>query len=588
MPKTKQVEWVNTNNKTYYLSYDMPIAINNRCWFFWANTVKGWRKILNLANTMAFGCKISVVFLYGEIKQDTLKKQIQSFNNEQLIVLHANYIKADEIEVATEVEEWLKSLQGAGYRAKDENKEWLFEVSETFKKYQLCFDEPKQKYDEFLSGKATIAKIKKTVETNGYSVLANVKQKHVSGKQQDIIRDLFNIAKELYPFGIESDTESEFAYKRVAVPKMIKLGLVGETDDALIKNCGVRLRKEKGLIQFSFFDDYSMGGTQIVGLIRETFKQNIECLGYSNSAQLCQALVNRPYGFYECNYYYYIIAFALSEFTKGYYCCWFNFDHSSVSIWQRTDDVEFNKYTLFLPTIFTQTEKQKSLAAKIARLFDINGKTTLQQSIREAREWIIDNIHFDSIDRVSHELFALINEETPLYTREVEKYDDWLDEKTFNELYDKLRTVDDDFFKVLVEKHGEKKTRLYKRRGYAKGGCGGWLWTSKFIDEHLDGFYINGQWEEGYMSKVLCRECGRVLNPFGDRNCFEVSHYEDGKYETYDFTLKEIEGLNKKFFGRFQTDYFCIHCMAEILETTEWELYIKMHEFKESGCTLFG
>lgn len=90
------------------------------------------------------------------------------------------------------------------------------------------------------------------------------------------------------------------------------------------------------------------------------------------------------------------------------------------------------------------------------------------------------------------------------------------------------------------------------------------------------------------MSKILCRECGRVLNPLGDRNCREVSHYEDGKYETHDFTLKEIEGLNKKFFGRFQTDYFCIHCMAEILETTEWELYKKMHEFKESGCTLFG
>lgn len=578
MPKTKQVEWVNTNNKPYYLSYDMPISINNRCWFFWANTVKGWRKILNLANTMAFGCKISVVLLYGEIKQDTIKKYIQSLNNEQLIVLHADYITADEIEVATKAEEWLKSLQSGGYRAKDENKEWVFDVSETFKKYQLCYDESKQKYNEFLSGKATIAKIKKTVGTNGYTVLANVKQKHVSGKQQDIVSDLLNIAKELYPLGIEAATESEFAYKRVAVPKMIKLGLVGETDDALIKNCGVRLRKEKGLIQFSFFDDYSTWATQIVVLIRETFKQNIEHLGYSNSAQLCQVLVNRPYGVYECNYYYYIIAFALSEFTKGYYHCWFNFDHSSVSIWQRTDDVEFNKHTLFLPMIFTQTEKQKSLAKKIARLFDISGEPTLQQSIKGAIEWIIDNIHFDSIDRVSHELFALINEEAPLYSREVEKYDDWLDKKTFNEIYDKLRTVDDDFFKRLTEKCGEKKATLYKRRGYTKGCCGGWLWTIKFIDEHL----------EGYMSKILCRECGRVLNPLGDRNCREVSHYEDGKYETHDFTLKEIEGLNKKFFGRFQTDYFCIHCMAEILETTEWELYKKMHEFKESGCTLFG
>ena len=47
-------------------------------------------------------------------------------------------------------------------------------------------------------------------------------------------------------------------------------------------------------------------------------------------------------------------------------------------------------------------------------------------------------------------------------------------------------------------------------------------------------------------------------------------------------------GINKKLIDRDMTNYFCIHCLSELLETTESELYDKIHECKEEGCTLFS
>lgn len=48
----KPIEWKNTLDKPYYIEYAFPISVTNRCWPFWANTNKGWKKVLNLANAL--------------------------------------------------------------------------------------------------------------------------------------------------------------------------------------------------------------------------------------------------------------------------------------------------------------------------------------------------------------------------------------------------------------------------------------------------------------------------------------------------------------------------------------------------------
>lgn len=573
MMSKKVVEWRNTNDKPYYKEYHFPLSLTNRCWFFWANTVNGWKKTLNLANALAFGNKISVVFLYGEIKKQTLDKYLVSLHNEQLIVLHADYISAEDIKTVDNADEWLKGLQKSGGRARDENKEWLFDVSEHYLKYTVDYSS-NQKYETFLTAKDIAQNIQSSVGQNGYSVLANVQTKRVSGKQESVISDLLSIVKELYPLGIEADTEMEFAYKRVAVPKLIKLGLEKDLDDTLVQKLGIRIEKEQGFAQLSLFDDYSESATEIVNVIQTTCRKDLQTLGHIDQFAVATMLKNRPYGVYECNYYCYLLAYAYSEFTHGYY-----YGYGLVS--HPIERVELNRNNILAPLIFVITPKQKSLITKLCRLFDVTKEIeTLQQAVIEAITWITENVHYDTVQRVSSELFELLQDDQyDVYSRITEKYDDYLDDATVTSLYSDLRKIDENFIARANSLYGVEKTKLLCKYLYVKGGARGWLHSIELVDETV----------EKYMKEIICRECGGIISNYRINPEFahETIKLIDGKLESRNWTLKQIIGINKKLLGRQQNEYYCIHCLSEMLEMSEMELWEKMHEFKESGCTLF-
>ena len=569
--KFQKVEWKDTNDQPYYLSYSFPISVLNRCWFFWTNTVKGWRKILNLANQMAFGNKMSVVFLYGANRGEALTNYIAKLNNPQLIVCQASYVSVADIDTVNQAEDWLKKNQASGYRAKDENKRWLFDVSETYKKYIL--QSQKQEYADFLYAKETVERIKELVNSKGFTVLNQVKQHHISGRQDNITKDLLEIVKELYPLGIEVDTEMEFAYKRVAVPKLIKLGLQKNVDDSLIEKMGIRLEKEQGLVQLSLFDDYSPNATELVNAIRVTCKKDIQTLGHINQFEVTTMLRNRPYGVYECNYYYYLLAYAYSEFTQGYY---YGYGLTSYPI----EKVELNRENILAPLIFQQTTKQSSLIEKLCKLFDITKRVeTLQDAILWAIAWITENVHYDTIQRISPELFELFGGRYDVYSLATEQYDDYLDEQTTERLYRQLRNIDEQFIERVTTQYGETKARLLCKAMFVKGSARGWLHHIEWVDEQV----------EEYMKEVVCRECGKKISISGINTemCHETIDYIDGELESRNWSLKEIIGINKKLLGRQQNEYYCVHCLSEMLDISEMELWEKMHEFKESGCTLF-
>lgn len=50
---------------------------------------------------------------------------------------------------------------------------------------------------------------------------------------------------------------------------------------------------------------------------------------------------------------------------------------------------------------------------------------------------------------------------------------------------------------------------------------------------------------------------------------------------------KDEIGLTKKLIDKKSTSFYCISCLAELLEVTPEELLAKLEEFKEEGCTLF-
>lgn len=50
---------------------------------------------------------------------------------------------------------------------------------------------------------------------------------------------------------------------------------------------------------------------------------------------------------------------------------------------------------------------------------------------------------------------------------------------------------------------------------------------------------------------------------------------------------KDTVALNKKLLGNNIDKFYCMDCLANYLEVAIDELYEKIEEFKEQGCTLF-
>jgi hypothetical protein len=51
--------------------------------------------------------------------------------------------------------------------------------------------------------------------------------------------------------------------------------------------------------------------------------------------------------------------------------------------------------------------------------------------------------------------------------------------------------------------------------------------------------------------------------------------------------IKDHVALSKKMLGRSIEEYYCINCLAQLLECEKIDLEIKIQEFKEQGCSLF-
>lgn len=51
---------------------------------------------------------------------------------------------------------------------------------------------------------------------------------------------------------------------------------------------------------------------------------------------------------------------------------------------------------------------------------------------------------------------------------------------------------------------------------------------------------------------------------------------------------KDTIGINKKMLGTEILNFYCMDCLADYLECTVQDLFDKIEEFKDEGCTLFS
>ena len=51
---------------------------------------------------------------------------------------------------------------------------------------------------------------------------------------------------------------------------------------------------------------------------------------------------------------------------------------------------------------------------------------------------------------------------------------------------------------------------------------------------------------------------------------------------------KDEIGINLKLVGEETRNFYCLNCLADVLEVSTQDILDKIEDFKEEGCTLFS
>lgn len=575
--KKTEAIWKDTDKYPFSIQYKYPLSIRNRCFFFWSTTTKGWKATINLADRLTEANRICVVYLFGEAKREIILRHIEKINNCKVIVLWADYIETEKIEIVMSGADTIKTVSkwGIGFKIEiDERNPYANNAIEND-----LHEIHAEQITEISEGRKALASIQEQIVQNGYENLSS-SDGIVRADEVSHISELLKIIRGLYQYGIEADTQEEYAYKLLHLEKWCGAGIDGNTGN--LEKLGVVYDDGTEPVQLSLFDTTSWGIIEFVKEFHAICDNEIERNGFVDLRTVFQHMQDAPYGMYPCNYYGLCIGIALQKYRSGYYV-------SGNLITQKSDDflwvstVKFvlqnEKESRSRPVyIYSQTEKQIELARKILAIFkpDRNvGVICLENVLTDARSWFNDNVMYDTVQRMLPELYEILSLWEPrVCSNNTEMYADWLTDEKAEQIKADIANIDKNFIKMLSDKYGTEKASLYAKSQGMRGGAVGWLHSVEMVDERVDNYMNN---------ETVCRECGAIIHNIG----YEV--YENGfQGNRARLTKQNIINLNKKFLGRYQNEYFCLSCLCEALEKTEWEIYESMVRFKEQGCELFG
>jgi len=302
-------------------------------------------------------------------------------------------------------------------------------------------------------------------------------------------------------------------------------------------------------------------------------------MGIFSLSGLLAKLAAPPFGLYYNNYYGLALGLALGKYQDGYYCgdvytSYTDHDLAALLALYLSPGRRGRVRDIY---IFRQSEKQLAFARRLLEVFPYDGimseRLSVKFAIMSARVWCEKHIHLDTVERWEPKMFEILNVEAPeVYSKRTEEWADWLTAEKAVDLKQRLPKCDERFLAMLTEKYGEKRAQGFRQTYYMPRFAVGWLHKQEDVDERV----------ERYMTAIVCRECGVPLSEYG----YQV--YENGiEGQSAMLTRQNVINLNKKLLGSYQNEFFCLSCLCEVLECTEWELYEKMQDFKLQGCELF-
>ena len=580
--KKKEVEWKETRPE-YTKKWTYSLLVRNRCIFFGSESPRRWKKALNFAAKFASPNKICILIVFGMPRGGikSVKNALQTFPGNVVCVIYDG-VTDDDFMVLDEHAAYKQKMLSAGLMSREgklsenyhKEREQLYRLvsdgilSEDEPLYQKYKDEDKimKRYGE------TIKKLENIQEQPAKSTSNFSKRNKVKIDESGIVE----LIRELYPYGLEADTRMEEAAKITNANKYIKFAMQGD-----YTQLGISIRGLER--QYSMFDIFTVGASEIVEAAERYCKFQERKEGCFWIMAVWSLLEKPPFGAYECNWYLYLFAIAMRKYFSDEYR-WL----IGVATEKGANCAPEVLLKRKAGIVFGEDKNRSRLAKLICELFDVpeirkyyreNAHESIHDALMAARRWCEENIQ-TPLAWIDQRFYTLLDCDREKWCRngEADQYLRWLEEKGVD-LYNQIRTIDVDFDESVIPIYGKKRVSLWRKYQYVKGGAVGWSHSKEMFVEGL----------ETYMKKmIVCRECGRVIADYRFKN--------GGIYQTFTefpdgqeliFTANDIIGVNKKFIGRYQEEYFCVPCLCKVLDITEERLHERINDFKEEGCALF-
>ncbi|MCM1577823.1 MAG: hypothetical protein NC078_03370, partial [Ruminococcus sp.] len=513
----KKPEWKDTK-LPFCIEYNYSLFVRNRCVFFYC-LARNIRKMLNFAEKFTSPSNICVIYVYGAVKAETVRKLL-SEKAGNILLLAAAKVSAEDISTIEEYQKWLDVLRSRGYlkiiregkpKSKyskvkvgkvygDEPSElWFEKCEQNLKAYKLGLTDN----EEFKNGLELMDRRKRALENIRAAQCSELEVFAAFGTPEKISggiavhdSELLNIIRSVYPYGVEADTSDETAVKLLKIKKLTAAAFKGEiTED--IKRLDLDFSNRSD--QLCFWGNAATGASEGLEFLKRQCSASITEKGCFNIAELWYKFSSPPYGAYACNWYCYIFALALSEYQTPEY--FFACSGYSEPVKEHLQNIDLKFPGGY---VFVQNEQQEEFRRLMARLFDIESPAASVQGvvIQAAMRRVTNNIKWVPLDCLDHRFYEIFVEYgvSDWYKYGYEKYLPWLKEN-FDDLYIGIRQLDSEFHKALTEKYGKKKADFYCKWHTVKGGAVGWLHSKASLTERVN----------RYMNATICMECGRPI-----------------------------------------------------------------------------
>lgn len=620
--KKKSKEIIYDSGKfDWCLDINYPVTINNRYVFFYA-LPSNYRKQFNRAEYFSKCNKICVLFIYGGIETESIENEIKKRNGCNLVVIHYDSKSfGDLLEAIDTADEYINKYKKRGNVIKEDK------VTDDFiKEYENILDKAIGNIDKFDDEwKSYYRNYKSNAEYLFY--MCNLKEKLLdrlkelqekinfdyyfwyknelntgTGNLNSLINLLESFIFEIYPCGAEVATSEPYAYKSIAIKRIVQGVLEGKTDSGKL---GIDLEKGEPFFAKKIYDD---------GIAWIESKLRVD--GYFEYDELLDFLSFPPYGFMQDNNWYAYILIMIMIKYEDYHMRYINMAHEDSKVpmeWlitqyhHKSRKIKSNTFRRMERIyIFKPTEKYYKTVEMLNELSGYDGtKDNLSLAITfflKKLEEPVDGKKRLPISIISQQ-YCDLNEHTYSLsgTNGVAiEPNGWFEQKFVDETYYFLRDNFEFHKQMMVDSNSLVLKKLYQRYPNWKDKvdlwykhidkllpiCAVWLWDKDAFLERMD----------NYMSKLVCKECGDIICQNEDYGVYwKRNDDNDREYlagysgdKIWHFSQKDIVALNRKLVDRDMTNYYCVDCLCELLDCTYEDLQNKIEQFKQEGCTLFG